>query len=67
LPSSLADFVRKWQTWVNGRNPIRPQRVDNSHFFCEHGIIVHVEKMEDLQDASFVVVDKDGWDKIARL
>lgn len=34
------DFFRGWLSWVNSPvDQVRPTKLDNSSFFCEHGLL----------------------------
>ncbi|KAI0321663.1 hypothetical protein OF83DRAFT_1168297 [Amylostereum chailletii] len=54
-------FVNLWRLWIlRPTHHPRPQRLDNSSFVCQHGLLTVDPNKGDL-DASMCLVRKDDW------
>lgn len=64
LPS---EFVRAWRSWLSkpGDTP-RPESLDNSFLFCEHGNLVVDLNSSDFDDG-LAVISRDEWETLTSL
>jgi hypothetical protein len=62
-----ASFVREWKLWIlrPGHHP-RPDRLDNSPFLCDHGLLALDLNRGDL-DRSVCLVRHPDWDVLEDL
>ncbi|KAJ7047010.1 hypothetical protein C8F04DRAFT_1062446 [Mycena alexandri] len=70
VPCALvpADFVREWRQWVNRPGEkIRPDRINNAPFFCEHDMLAFDPNCSTDWEGSLVVIQRSDWDLLARL
>ena len=55
-------FIKNWKRWVS--NPLeqqRPERIDNTQFFCHHELLaIDLNCPSDL-DSSIMIIRRDEW------
>ncbi|EPT06051.1 hypothetical protein FOMPIDRAFT_1034036 [Fomitopsis schrenkii] len=63
-----AQFVRAWRQWILRPTEVsRPDRVDNSQFLCEHGLLALDPNVNSDMDSSIAVVKRNDWETIQEL
>ncbi|KAJ7775067.1 hypothetical protein B0H16DRAFT_1672615 [Mycena metata] len=70
VPCALvpADFVREWRQWVlRPHEKIRPDRINNAPFFCEHDMLAFDPNCSTDWEGSLVVIQRSDWDLLAPL
>lgn len=70
VPCALVpvDFVLAWQEWLNRpTEKIRPDKVDNTPFFCEHDMLAFDPNCSTDIDGLLVVIQRSDWDELQRL
>ncbi|KAF7338128.1 hypothetical protein MVEN_02037600 [Mycena venus] len=70
VPCALVpmDFVQAWREWLGRPNEkLRPDRIDNAPFFCEHGMLAVDPNCSTDLDGSLVVIQRSDWDELERL
>jgi len=63
-----AQFVRAWRQWLLRPAEVpRPDRLDNSLFVCEHGLLVLDPNVNNDMDTSVTIVKRTDWATIEEL
>ena len=62
-----AQFLKSWRQWLNRPTESRPERVDNSPFICEHGLLA-VDPNSALDfDSTLAIIKRSDWDVLETL
>lgn len=57
-----APFIRDWRIWLQRSDASRPEVMDNSEFFCGHGLLLFDPNIpEDMDPDVVVVVKRSDW------
>ncbi|KAJ7940429.1 hypothetical protein B0H13DRAFT_2648065 [Mycena leptocephala] len=70
VPCALipVEFVHAWRQWLNRpTEQTRPDRIDNTPFFCEHDMLAFDPNCSTDIDGLLVVVQRSDWDQLERL
>ncbi|KAJ6525652.1 hypothetical protein B0H19DRAFT_585928 [Mycena capillaripes] len=70
VPCALVpvEFVLAWREWLNRpTEKIRPDRIDNTPFFCEHDMLTFDPNCSTDMDGLLVVIQRSDWDELERL
>ncbi|KZT68135.1 hypothetical protein DAEQUDRAFT_340767 [Daedalea quercina L-15889] len=63
-----AQFIRAWRQWLLRPAEVpRPDRLDNSLFICEHGLLALDPNVNSDMDTSAVIVKRTDWATIEEL
>jgi len=59
------DFLKQWKQWLNfpSENP-RPEMVDNTALFCEHGLLVFDPNAVSDWDSSMMLIQRHDWNTL---
>ncbi|KAJ7444900.1 hypothetical protein FB451DRAFT_1343700 [Mycena latifolia] len=61
-------FVHAWRQWLGQPTEmIRPDRIDNTPFICEHELLAIDPNCPTDIDGSLVVVQRSDWDELERI
>ncbi|KAJ6597092.1 cysteine proteinase [Mycena vulgaris] len=61
-------FVRAWRQWLGQPTEvIRPERIDNMNFICEHELLAFDPNCPTDMEGSLVVIQRSDWDELQRL
>ncbi|KAF7363613.1 hypothetical protein MSAN_01018400 [Mycena sanguinolenta] len=70
VPCALitVEFVRAWREWLSRpTEKIRPDRISNLPFFCEHDMLVVDPNCPTDLDGFLVPIQRSDWDELQRL
>ena len=63
-----ASFVRLWTQWlIRPTDVMRPDTLDNSGFFCEHGMLNFDPNIPVDIDSSMAIIRKSEWENLEQL
>ncbi|KAJ7097738.1 cysteine proteinase [Mycena belliarum] len=58
-------FVRAWHHWLSQPTQIvRPDRIDNSPFICEHGLLAFDPNCPNDTEGLLIVIQRSDWDEL---
>ena len=67
VPSAIvpSEFVRSWRQWLNRPSDVvRPGRIDNSQFVCEHGLLAFDPNVSGDMDTTMTIIKRSDWDTL---
>ncbi|KAJ7063468.1 hypothetical protein C8F01DRAFT_78645 [Mycena amicta] len=70
VPCALVSnaFIRAWRSWLTRpAENIRPDRIDNESFFCEHGLLAFDPNCPADLAGSLVVIRRSDWDELEQI
>jgi ubiquitin carboxyl-terminal hydrolase 48 len=70
VPCALVpvDFVQAWRDWLGRPSErMRPDRLTNAAFFCEHDILAVDPNCSTDLDGWLVVIQRSDWNELERL
>ncbi|KAF9246150.1 hypothetical protein BU15DRAFT_39647 [Melanogaster broomeanus] len=56
-----ADFIRNWRKWLSRPTDARPDKIDTSPLFCEHGNLVFDPNASNDWDNSIALIQMSEW------
>ncbi|KAF7294772.1 hypothetical protein MIND_01014800 [Mycena indigotica] len=63
-----ADFLQAWRAWVSRPSEnLRPDRIDNKSFFCEHNLLAVDPNCEADWRGALAVIKKSDWDHLEQI